>query len=108
MTMTLTDLQTLAHNNSLQARNVDYLVYTSKFSTAFEHATEIQRQQLCRGVRDLDTVLINTTVRSILYDCLEAKNIHELRDIGKQCSIYGVTKLNKAQLIHLIKKERKS
>lgn len=102
----MTGLQVLAHDNALQARNVDYLVNTTKFVQAYIQADDVKRSQLERGVRDLDAILINTVVRSIIHDCLESKNIHELRDIGKQHSIYGVTKLSKSQLIHLIKSER--
>ena len=103
---TVTDLQTLAHSNALQARNVDYLTGTVNFKRAFEQGDEAQRLQLERGVRDLDVPLINTIIRSVTHDCLESKNIHELRAIGVQCSIYGVTKLTRSQLISLIKLER--
>ena len=104
--MTVTDLKTLAHSNALQARNVDYLTSTLNFEQAFEQACEVKQLQLERGVRDLDVTLINTTIRSILHDCLESKNIHELRNIGRQHNIYGVTKLSKSQLIQIIKLER--
>ena len=104
--MTVTDLQTLAHSNALQTRNIDYLVGTDNFIHAFKDANEIQRLQLERGVRDLDVTLINTVIRSVTNDCLESKNIHELRVIGARCNIYGVTKFNKSQLIYLIQKER--
>jgi hypothetical protein len=100
------DLQTLAHSNSLQARNVDYLVSTINFILAFNQGDEAQQLQLERGVRDLDVPLINTIIRGVIHDCLESKNILELRDIGKQHNIYGVTKINKSQLIYLIEQER--
>jgi len=104
--MILTDLQTLAHNTTLRARSVDYLVSTRKFTDAFDQASDEQKSTLQRAVMDSDAMLINTIIRTITHDCLESKNIHELREIGKLCSIYGVTKLSKSQLIILIRKEQ--
>ena len=104
--MTLMDLQTLSHSNSLQARSVDYLVGTVNFIKTYEQSNDTQRIQLERGVRDLDVALINTVIRSVTHDCIESLNIHELRNIAYKYGIYGATKIQKLQLINLIKQER--
>jgi hypothetical protein len=102
----MTDLQIQAHDALLKARNIDYFVNTRNFIDAFNVADETQKICLKECIQHGDLSMLYVVVRALIRDCLEAKNIFELREIARYYNVYGATKLNKNQLIQLIKKER--
>ena len=105
-TMSLEQIQAHAHSKMLEARNMNYIVNTRNFIDAFEAANDVQKNKLYELVKEGNLKTLYDEIRLLIKDCLEAKNIHELRKIAASLNIYGATKLTKRQLIYIIKKER--
>lgn len=99
----ITEHQTAAYNNVLDARNLEYLLNTRRFETAYDMATCIQKIYCGKIINDI--IHIKAWIKHILKHDLSSKNVEDLRRIASRLGFTGANRIDKAGLLSIIKRE---
>ena len=103
----LQKLQSEAHEQLLDIRNLEHFVNTTKFEDAWEQAGSGEREFIIHLTETVDMILLKKLIDEILKKDISTKLVTDLRQIASSLGMVNCNQYPKSVLLAFIKSKEK-